>query len=289
MGLVACGASGRDRAHVSPSLAPARGEVALSRFELQLTYIGGPTALVELGGLRLLTDPTFDPGGTEYPRPGDVLRKTQGPAVSADAIGTVDVVLLSHDHHPDNLDHAGQRMLGRASKVLTTKAGAGRLGGNAVGLVPWQSEDLPAAGGRTLRVTATPARHGPADGDRGPVVGFALAFADDPESVVYVSGDTVWYEGVEEIARRWSPLVAVLFMGAARVLVAGPSHLTMTAAEAVCAAAAFPQATIVPLHFEGWAHFTESRPDIERAFEAAGLRSQLRWPEPGRPVALPPR
>jgi L-ascorbate metabolism protein UlaG (beta-lactamase superfamily) len=33
---------------------------------LRVTYIGGPTALLQLGGLRLLTDPTFDPGGTEY-------------------------------------------------------------------------------------------------------------------------------------------------------------------------------------------------------------------------------
>lgn len=261
----------------------------MSRFDLRLTYIGGPTALLELGGLRILTDPTFDPAGTEYPRPGDVLRKTQGPALTVEAVGAVDVVLLSHDHHPDNLDHAGRGMLARASRVLTTEAGAARLGGNAVGVVPWESQDVPAAGGRTLRISATPARHGPADGDRGPVIGFALGFPDDPESVVYVSGDTVWYEGVEQIARRWSPFVAVLFMGAARVAVAGPSHLTLTAAEAVRAAGVFPQATIVPLHFEGWAHFSESRSDIAQAFEAAGLGRRLRWPEPGRSLMLAPR
>jgi L-ascorbate metabolism protein UlaG (beta-lactamase superfamily) len=207
--------------------------------------------------------------------------------MSADAIGAVDVVLLSHDHHPDNLDHAGRRMLARASTVVTTVAGAGRLSGNAVGLMAWQSKDVPASGGRTLRITAAPARHGPADGDRGPVIGFVLGFIDDAGSVVYVSGDTVWYEGVEEVARRWSPLVAVLFMGAARVAVAGPSHLTLTAAEGVSAARAFPQATIVPLHFEGWAHFTESRSEIERAFQAAGLGHRLHWPEAGHPVRLP--
>ena len=37
----------------------------MSSSRLQLTYIGGPTALLELGGLRLLTDPTFDPAGSE--------------------------------------------------------------------------------------------------------------------------------------------------------------------------------------------------------------------------------
>ena len=34
--------------------------------EVRVTHIGGPTALIELGGLRLLTDPAFDPAGTEY-------------------------------------------------------------------------------------------------------------------------------------------------------------------------------------------------------------------------------
>ena len=44
-------------------------ERAVDGFRLELTYIGGPTALLELGGLRLLTDPTFDPAGSEYHTP----------------------------------------------------------------------------------------------------------------------------------------------------------------------------------------------------------------------------
>jgi L-ascorbate metabolism protein UlaG (beta-lactamase superfamily) len=250
---------------------------------LRLTYVGGSTALLELGGLRLLTDPTFDPAGTEYPTPVYVLRKTRGPAVAPDGIGPVDAVLLSHDHHFDNLDHAGHRLLASAREVVTTVAGAGRLGGNAVGLEPWQSCELPAPGGSALHVTATPARHGPPGGDRGPVIGFMLEPTDRPEDAVYVSGDTVWYEGVAEVARRFAPRVAVLFAGAARVRVAGPANLTFTAAEAVAAARAFPRALIVPLHFEGWEHFTESREDVARAFAEAGLADRLRWPVAGRP------
>jgi hypothetical protein len=66
---------------------------------------------------------------------------------------------------------------------------------------------------------ATPARHGPAHADRGPVVGFVL----DQE---------VWIS----------------------------------------------DATVIPLHFEGWEHFSESRADVERAFAAAGLSDRLQWP-----------
>lgn len=51
-------------------------------------------------------------------------------------------------------------------------------------------------------------------------------------------------------------------------------------------ARAFPYVPIVPVHYEGWAHFSESRGDIERAFAAAGLAHRLRWPERGRAVEV---
>ena len=247
------------------------------RRDLRLTYIGGPTLLLHVGGLRLLTDPTFDPAGAEFRSGAYVLRKTHGPGLPSAALGRVDAVLLSHDHHFDNLDAAGRAFLGNAGTVLTTGAGAERLGGNARGLAPWQTVDLPTPDGRTLHVTATPARHGPAHADRGPVVGFVLAFDDEPAESVYLSGDTVWYEGVAEVSRRFSVRTAVLFMGAARVAAVGPWHLTFTAAEGVDVARAFPDATVVPVHFEDWEHFSESRPEIDAAFTAAGLGERLRW------------
>ncbi len=253
----------------------------MSHDQLTFTFIGGPTALIELGGLRLLTDPTFDPAGSEYPTAIYTLRKTGSPAVTPDSIGRVDAVLLSHDHHFDNLDRAGRALLPTAGTVLTTPAGAERLGGNATGLAPWQSIDLPARDDRVLHVTGTPARHGPLGGDRGPVTGFVLAWADSPERAIYVSGDTVWYEGVAEVSRRFPVSLAILNMGAARVREVGTAHLTFTADEAVEAARAFSNAAIIPLHHEGWAHFSESRKQIEEAFASAGLAERLKWMEPG--------
>lgn len=249
--------------------------------ELQMTYFGGPTALIEWGGVRLLTDPTFDPAGTEYPTRLYTLRKTSSSPVSADALGRIDLILLSHDHHFDNLDHGGRQVLGSAGKVLTTKDGAQRLGGRSIGMAPWETLDWPASEGRMLRVSGAPARHGPVNGDRGPVTGFILAFNDVPEQCVYVSGDTVWYEGVAEVARRFPIKLAILFMGAAVVPQVGPAHLTMTAAEGVEAARAFADAVIVPLHFEGWQHFSEGRKKIQRTFAEAGLVERLHWLPPG--------
>jgi len=253
---------------------------------LTITYVGGPTALLEFSGLRLLTDPTFDPAGGEYKTGPVTLRKLAGPALSLEALGSFDYVLLSHDHHFDNLDHAGRAALARAKAVLTTEEGAQRLGANSRGLKPWQSADLPAPQGQAVRVVATPARHGPAGLERGPVTGFALFPVDAPQRAIYISGDTVWYEGVAEVAQRLAIRVAMLNLGAARVPEVGPFHLTMTASEAVQTAGAFPNATIVPLHFEGWAHFSEGRDDIARAFAAAGLTPRLCWPKPGEAIRI---
>ena len=250
---------------------------------MDITYIGGPTALISFHGLRLLTDPTFDSRGEEYVYGPVTLRKLASPALPTDQLGPIDLVLLSHDQHFDNLDRSGRAMLPRAGKILTTVEGAARLGGNTVGLVPWQTIELPAPDGTLLLITATPARHGPVgcEARSGPVVGFVLRPAASPGSeALYFSGDTVWYEGIAEVARWFNVTTAVLNMGAAKIQAAGPAPLTMTAADAVEVARAMPNATIVPLHFEGWAHFTESQRMIDQTFLDAGLADRLRWLTP---------
>jgi len=246
---------------------------------INLTYIGGPTVLVEIGGLKLLTDPTFDASGTDYPTPLYTLHKLKSPAIALDAIGDVDAILLSHDHHFDNLDNAGRDFLSRARTVLTTEAGAERLGGNARTLKPWETIRI-GNGSNRISITGTSARHGPPHADRGPVVGFVLENSE-PGKAVYLSGDTVWYEGVTEVGKRFDVGLAVLFMGAACVPEVGPDHLTFTAEEGVEFARAFLDASIVPVHYEGWAHFVESRNEIDAAFQSAGIADRLIWLEAG--------
>jgi L-ascorbate metabolism protein UlaG (beta-lactamase superfamily) len=247
---------------------------------LTITLIGGPTALIEVGGFRLLTDPTFD-GPGEYQLPHVMLRKTSRPALTAQAVGPVDAVLLSHDQHSDNLDNSGKAFLAEAGRVLTTAAGAKRLGGHAEGLLPWDTTQLTKPDGSALRVTATPARHGPAGIEplSGDVIGFVLSFTDPEIRPIYITGDTVWYDGVVEVARRFRAGVVLPFAGAARTR--GPFHLTMDTNDVIETAHAFPDAAIVPLHAEGWAHFTQGREDLAASFNALGIGPKLRLLEPG--------
>jgi len=117
------------------------------------------------------------------------------------------------------------------------------------------------------------------------VVGFILYFKDDAERCIYVSGDTVWYEGVAEVASRFPVRVAVLHLGAAWVSTNGP-YLTMTAKEAVEASRTFANALIIPIHFEDWEHFSEGHEEIASEFASAELEHRLRWPERGRTIQI---
>lgn len=260
----------------------------MSHDTVRVTLIGGPTALLEVGGLRLLTDPTFSPPGA-YTSGAVTLTKLTGPAIAAEDVGPVDVVLLSHDQHADNLDPDGRALLASARRVLTTRAGAERLSqtfGGIEGLAPWESRHLASGDGHITHVTATPARHGPEGIERvtGDVTGFVLTFDDQTGHAIYVTGDTVWYEGVEEVSRRYDVHAVLAFTGAAQTR--GPISLTMTADDAVATARAFPHATIAAVHHEGWAHFTQNQDDVIAAFAAAGLADRLHPLELGKATTL---
>lgn len=244
--------------------------------EFLITYIGGPTAVLTIDGVSFITDPTFDPPGGEYASGSVRLHKTRGPALASDRLGPIDVVLLSHDLHPDNLDTRGRSLLKEVAHVLTTRAGATRLGNGAIGLDPWQSWHVRTPHGTTLSVTATPARHGPAGIEpiAGDVIGFVISGVDSGIDLVYATGDTVWYEGTREVAQRHRPRAVLVFAGGAQVR--GPFYLTMDTNDVIETAAAFPEALIVPVHHDGWGHFTQSQDDLVRSFQALDMGGRLR-------------
>lgn len=251
---------------------------------MTLTLIGGPTALIEIGSLRLLTDPTFDPPGL-YKETPVRFEKTSGPALSVEELGKLDAVLLSHDHHFDNLDNSGRAMLPSVGLTYTTNAGAERLAGNAVGLAPFETRTLPGRNSERLLITAAPARHGPVGIEplSGDVVGFLLG-TEQPGDALYVTGDTVWYEGTAEVAKRFSPKVVMLFAGAAEPR--GRFHMTMGSNDALEAANAFPDASIIAVHNEGWVHFKESPDQLSDAFTKLGVGRRLTTFERGKPITF---
>jgi L-ascorbate metabolism protein UlaG (beta-lactamase superfamily) len=245
--------------------------------------IGGPTVVIDYGGLRLVTDPTFDPPADATP-----ISKLEGPAVTPDVLGRADCVLLSHDQHGDNLDRGGRAYTLTAERILTGPGAADRLGGQAIGLRTWHTGSLTRPDGSTVTVTALPAVHGPIDGNRDEsghvnceVTGFLLTSEKLP--TVYVSGDNASIEVAAEIAAQTQSIdIAVLFAGAARTPIKDRGRpLTLTAQRAADATLLLGASQVIPAHYRGWSLYSETPDDLVGAFDDAGISERLRLEEPG--------
>ncbi|MFF5765810.1 MBL fold metallo-hydrolase [Streptomyces tanashiensis] len=268
--LAGCGGTDEDAAHGgAEGPAPTRAFTA--------THIGGPTTILEVGGLRLLLDPTFD-APKKYP---SGLEKTRAPALGVDGIGRIDAVLLSHDQHDDNLDDKGRAFLADVPVVLSTPGARKRLGDHVTGMRSWESERLKTATG-TVEVTAVPALHGPDGVDRGAdgeVTGFVLSGAGVPTT--YISGDNASVRVAEEVGDRIRKEIgpidtAVLFAGAARTpAILDNAPLTLTSAGAAQVAKDLGPRKVVAVHTDSWNIYSEDTRSLAEAFRARGIAAEL--------------
>ena len=122
----------------------------------------------------------------------------------------------------------------------------------------------------------------------GDVIGFALAWEGQDHGVVWISGDTVLYDGVRQVADRLQVETALLHLGGVRFPLSGPLRYTMTAHDAVELCRLVRPRTVIPIHYEGWKHFRQGREAIEREFAAApdDIRSRIQWAPLGVSVDL---
>jgi L-ascorbate metabolism protein UlaG (beta-lactamase superfamily) len=216
--------------------------------------------------------------------------KVRGPAVPVRDLPPIDAVLLTHDHHADNLDDAGRALLPAAGVVVPTVPGAKRLGRPAVGPPPWDTHRLERPGYPTIDVTATPCRHGPPASQWlvGHVIGFALRWADQRHGDFWISGDTVFYRGMRDVAARLRIGTALLHLGGVQFPLTGPLRYTMTASDAIRICELVRPHLAIPVHYDGWSHFQETQPTIERLFAAAdpAIRDRIRWLPAGTPATV---
>lgn len=263
--------------------------------QINVIYIGTATVLLEIDGLRILTDPVFDPAGSSRvyqvrPQVEFALYKQAPAALPATEIGTIDLVLLSHDDHYDNLDDAGRALLPNAGHVLTTESGRQRLqqqgATNVQGLAEWQSITINTPQGLPLTITAVPAQHGPVEllPIIGEVIGFVLEYPTFEHGPIYISGDTILFDGITTIAERYAIGTVFLHVGAAQFAPTGPTLFTFDATQAYQAAQLLKPQSLIPIHFDGWQHFSQGQVEIDQAFAESDI--QPRWLEPGMATKL---
>ena len=228
--------------------------------DVTITHIDTACCLIEVEGFRILTDPVFDlPGHWYHHGWGAFSRKTSTPRLDAASLGRIDLVLLSHHQHKDNLDNAGKTILDRGMPVVSTRAAAKKLP-NTTGLAPWETTEL-AINGKKLRITGTPCRHHPPflpGFFSGPVTGFVLQWEGCTEAI-YISGDTVLYSPLYEVGNRFSIGIALIHVGRATFpWLTGPGKYTMDGKDFIKLVEQMHPRVAIPIHNGGWTHFKES-------------------------------
>jgi L-ascorbate metabolism protein UlaG (beta-lactamase superfamily) len=257
--------------------------------EVAVTHVSTACVLLEVGSLHILTDPVLDEGVKVYRfAPGSKAERRVGPTLLPGQLPLPDVVLLSHTHHQDNLDETGASVARQARRVITGPAGGGpALGDRVERIAAWQATTVQGDGGEQVHVTATPARHGPwwLPGTR-KVVGFVLEWPGQQHGAVYVSGDTVFFRGIRQVAERFRVGTALLHLGAVNFWPPWPPFIrfTFSGREAARAAKLLGARTVLPIHYEQWvwSHFKESVESYRREFEKAGVASAVQWLEHGK-------
>jgi L-ascorbate metabolism protein UlaG (beta-lactamase superfamily) len=144
------------------------------------------------------------------------------------------------------------------------------------------------SGQTRVKVTATPAQHGAliTRPMAGATIGFVLEWEGQQDGALYITGDTIYYRGIDDVAERFHIGVGIFHLGRAGFSITGPLRYTMDASDGVKAACALRPQTIIPIHYEGWKHFNQGRAASEQAFAAAGLAERVRWLTLGQPTDI---
>jgi len=256
----------------------------------QLRFIGNATVHVEWGGLNLLTDPNFIHAHERVQiAPGVTAERLRDPAVELHQLPPIDAVVLSH-FHGDHFDQVAERELPNSTPILTPPSAVPELQKrgftDARGLATWDP-DVVAAGDHRVTITAVPGRHGP------PVVDLVLPDVmgtvwelEGPigSMRLYVSGDTLVFEDLEEIPRRFDGIDVGLFhLGGTTV--AG-LMVTMDGEQGIEAVRIVDPDLAVPIHFDDYDLFKSPLDDFLERVRDAGMTHRVRVLERGQAIAL---
>lgn len=261
--------------------------------EVYITHITTACVLLEIGSVCILTDPVFDRGERYYsfglPWTGGT--RSADPAVTPEMLPPLDAILLCHPHHSDHMDDGGRALLPKAREVITSLHGQRMLRHRATGLMDGTTTIIHGRAGERITVAATPAQHGPRwipGARRG--CGFSLQWDGQKHGELYISGDTVFFDGLRRITDHHEIGTALLHLGGVHYWPPLPKswRFTLDPKEAVAVEKILRFKSLIPIHYERsvWSHFQEDVGSYQEAFNRAGLQDKVRWLTKGQRTRL---
>jgi len=257
------------------------GAAAASADAGSVQFIGTATVLIRYAGFTILTDPNFlHKGDHVHLGYGLKSQRLTDPAIPFDKLPPIDLVVLSH-FHGDHFDQLVQEKLDRNIPIVTTEEAAKALADlgfkNRHPLATWDTLAV-RKGSASLRITAMPARHGP-PGASAPLpetMGSILEFAADKGGGyrMYISGDTLVYEDLDDIPRRYPDIdLALLHLGGTRIL--GVMKVTMDGKDGVKLMQLVAPHHAIPIHYNDYDVFKSPLSEFESEVKAAGLQGKV--------------
>lgn len=247
---------------------------------MKIQHIRNATLVIEYAGKKFLIDPFLSPKGTYPPFPNSTRQDEKNPLtdlpVSVEDIIDADAVIVTH-LHLDHWDDAAKETLPKDIKLFSQNEEDAQTIRDA----GFQNVEVLGADSsfEGIQLIKTKGEHG-----RGPILQrtglvCGVVLKHDTEKTLYVAGDTVWYEGVQEALNTHQPEVIVVNAGDNQFLEGGSLVMGKEDVQAVHEAA--PDAQIVAVHMEAVNHWALSREELRRFAEEQGMAAKLAVPNDG--------
>ncbi|MEJ7862997.1 MAG: MBL fold metallo-hydrolase [Pyrinomonadaceae bacterium] len=244
-------------------------------------FIGTATIILRYAGFTILTDPNFLHAGDHvHLGYGLTSERLTNPAIDIEQLPPIDLCVLSH-YHGDHFDQIVEEKLDKDLPIVTTKHAVGELEARnfrgGIGLDTWETADFK-KGSAKLRITSMPGKHGPGIVDFAlpDVMGSILDFETENGMRtlrLYISGDTLIIDELQEIPRRFPEIDLGLFhLGGTHVL---GVMVTMDDKQGVEAVKLINPDKAIPIHYNDYDVFKSPLEDFKRAAEAAGLSEKM--------------
>lgn len=249
-----------------------------------ILFVGTATVVLRYAGFTILTDPNFLHAGDHvHLGYGLTSERLTNPALDIEQLPPVDFCVLSH-YHGDHFDRIAEERLRKDLPIITTEHAASELKDKgftaAVALDTWDAVNV-SKGDARVRLTSMPGKHGPSVTEffLPPVMGSMLEFgrADAGRTTLrlYITGDTLVHDDLNEIPKRYPDIDLALFhLGGTRIM---GVLLTMDAEQGVEAIRIINPREVIPIHFNDYDVFKSPLEDFKRAVEAAGFANRVRY------------